>query len=379
MATFDVLLPVRNGIDFLAEALDSIVAQTFKDWRLIVLDHGSIDGSAELAAQYAARDARIIVRAFPHAEGLSGLLNCGLALCDCKYVLRQDADDVSLPDRMEVLARAFELDPALVVIGSLGDVIDARGKTIGSIDMPTGPGGVAATALFRTPICHPAAALRLDGLRRLATGREIRYGEDFIGAVPPERRLQVPGLAEDYFLFGQLALVAPCINLDRKLIQYRWHGTNVGATKQQAQMQMALDISRYLTESAAIMHGATRFDPAPFCNHGERLFAIAGQQDFSDEYAVLQRMLTRIAPPGVELARELAFRKVIANRAPVTMAARFCSYAVRHAVRPAEVRTVKSWLLRGLKKQSTLTLQGSGLLVAASPSGAAPLQSKEHP
>lgn len=49
MATFDVLLPVKNGIAFLAEALDSIVHQTFKDWRLIVLDHGSTDGSVELA------------------------------------------------------------------------------------------------------------------------------------------------------------------------------------------------------------------------------------------------------------------------------------------------------------------------------------------
>ena len=362
MATFDVLLPVKNGIAFLAEALDSIVGQTFKDWRLIVLDHGSTDGSVELAESYAARDARVIVRAFPEARGLSGLLNCGLDLCDCKYVLRQDADDVSLPERMDVLARAFELDAALVVIGSLGDVIDAHGKTIGAIDMPTGPGGVAATALFRTPICHPAAALRLDGLRRLGTVQAVRYGEDFIGAVPPARRLQVPGLAEDYFLFGQLALVAPCINLDRKLIQYRWHGANVGATKHHAQMQMALDISRYLAESAAIMHGATRFDPAPFCNHGERLFAIDGRQDFSGEYALLRRVLAQIAPPGAQLERELAFRKVVSSRASITMAARFCGHAARHGVRPAEARTVKSWLLRGLKKPAPLTLQASGLL-----------------
>ena len=106
MATFDVLLPVKDGMAFLAEALDSIVAQTWRDWRLIVLDHGSTDGSAELAAGYAMRDPRIIVRAFPNARGLSGLLNCGLELCDCKYVLRQDADDVSLPERMAVLARS---------------------------------------------------------------------------------------------------------------------------------------------------------------------------------------------------------------------------------------------------------------------------------
>jgi glycosyltransferase involved in cell wall biosynthesis len=297
------LLPVKDGIAFLAEALDSIVAQTFRDWRLIVLDHGSTDGSAELAAAYAERDVRIIVRAFPAAHGLAGLLNCGLELCDCKYVLRQDADDVSLPERMAVLARAFEADGALVVAGSLGDVIDARGNTIGQIDMPTGPHGIVAGALFRTPVCHPAAALRLDALHRLgqASGVAVRYGEDFIGALPPARRLRVPALAEDYFLFGQLALLAPCVNLERKLIQYRWHGANVGATKHQAQMQVALDISRSLAESVAILHGAERCDPAPFCNHGERLFEIEGGADFSAGYEVLRRVLRRLVPAGAEL------------------------------------------------------------------------------
>jgi hypothetical protein len=358
MATFDVLLPVKNGIAFLGEALDSIVHQTYKDWRLIVLDHGSADGSVELAETYAARDPRVIVRAFPDAPGLSGLLNCGLDLCDCRYVLRQDADDVSLPDRMEVLARAFEAEPALVVVGSLGDVIDAAGHTIGKIDMPTGRHGVAAGALFRTPICHPAAALRLDGLRRLGPG--VRYGADFIGALPPERRLQVPGLAEDYFLFGQLALVAPCLNLERGLIKYRWHGANVGATKHQAQMQVALNISRYLAESVAIMHGVPLLDPAPFCNHGERLFEIEGQTDFSAQYRVLQQVLAKTVPPGADLERELAFRKVISGRAKLGMAARFCGYALRHRARPAETRTVRSWMLRGIQKQAILKLKPSG-------------------
>lgn len=356
MATFDVLLPVKDGIAFLPAALDSIVAQTLRDWRLIVLDHGSTDGSLELAASYAERDKRIVVRPFPDAHGLSGLLNAGLNLCDSKYILRQDADDVSLPERMEVLARAFEADPALVVAGSLGDVIDAAGKTIGKIDMPTGPHGVAAGALFRTPVCHPAAAMRLDALRRLGA----QYGNDFVKALPQARQLQVPGLAEDYFLFGQLALIAPCVNLDRKLIQYRWHGANVGATKHQAQMQMALDISRSLAESAAIMHGVSRCDPAPFCNHGERLFEIEGEAEFSDNYAQLQTLMRKLAPAGADLERELAFRRVLARRDRPTMTLRFAAFAARHGVRPAEARTVRSWLLRGLQKQPILRLASSG-------------------
>jgi glycosyltransferase involved in cell wall biosynthesis len=363
MATFDVLLPVKDGIAFLAEALDSIVAQTFKDWRLIVLEHGSTDGSAELAAEYARRDRRIVVRAFPDAVGLSGLLNCGLAMCDCKYVLRQDADDVSLPERMAVLARAFEADAALVVVGSLGDVIDAGGQTIGQIDMPTGPHGILASALFRTPVCHPAAALRLDALRRLGqeSGRAVRYGIDFIGAVPQAHRLQVPALAEDYFLFGQLALLAPCVNLKRKLIQYRWHGANVGATRHHAQMQVALDISRSLAESVAFLNGGARCDPAPFCNHGERLFEIEGQTDFSAAYQMLHTTLHKLVPAGAELERELEFRRVLARRDRVTMAARFCAFSLRYGARPSEVRSVRSWLLRGWQKQPILRLTPSGL------------------
>lgn len=362
MATFDVLLPVKDGIAFLPAALDSILAQTFRDWRLFVLDHGSTDGSLELAERYAIRDPRVVVRSFPEARGLSGLLNAGLDLCDCKYVLRQDADDVSLPERMEELARAFEADPALVVAGSLGDVIDGAGNTIGKIDMPTGVHGVAAGVLFRTPICHPAASLRLDALRKLGekSGRAVRYGDDFLGVLPQARQLQVPGLAEDYFLFGQLALVAPCVNLKRKLIQYRWHGNNVGALKHQAQMQMALDISRNLAESAAALHNAVRCDPAPFCNHGERLFDIEGETDFSHNYVQLTALMRKIAPLGADLERELAFRRVLARRDRATMSLRFASFAASHGVRPAEMRTVRSWLLRGLHKQPILRLAPSG-------------------
>jgi glycosyltransferase involved in cell wall biosynthesis len=120
MATFDVLLPVKNGMAYFAEALDSICNQTFQDWRLLVLDHGSTDGSFELATSYAARDPRVVVKSFPEAKGLSGLLNCGLDICDAQYVLRQDADDLSLPNRMEVIAKTFAADEQLVLIGSLG-------------------------------------------------------------------------------------------------------------------------------------------------------------------------------------------------------------------------------------------------------------------
>lgn len=357
MATFDVLLPVKNGIEYLAEALDSICLQTYRDWRVLVLDHGSTDGSFELAQDYSERDARIVVHSLPEAHGLAGLLNDGLAMCDCKYVLRQDADDISLPDRMEVLARALDADRELVLVGSLGDVVDAHGKKIGILDMPTGQHGVRIATPFRTPVAHPTVAMRLDGLRRLGA----RYGADFIGAMPEDKRIMVPGLAEDYFLFGQLALVAKCMNIDRSLIHYRWHGGNVGATKYVDQTQVALNISRYLTDSLAIMHGVASVDPAPFCNHGVNLLHINGRIDFSEEYDRLERMMQKVMPDSDELRRELSYRRAIANRSGLVMGARYLAHAARYGVRHVEWRTVRSWLIRDLKKQPILTLTPSGL------------------
>lgn len=90
MAAIDVLLPVKNGAKYLGEAIKSILSQTFSDWRLIILDHGSVDGSAEIAWKFSEIDNRVEVVSFPQADGLSGLLNAGLERCDCQYVMRQD-------------------------------------------------------------------------------------------------------------------------------------------------------------------------------------------------------------------------------------------------------------------------------------------------
>lgn len=357
MATFDILLPVKNGIAYLAESIDSIRRQTFQDWHLYVLDHGSNDGSRELAEHYAEHDKRISVHCLPYAHGLSGLLNLGLDLCDSQYVVRQDADDISLPNRLQVLANAFEFDQELTLVGSLGDVVDAQGNKIGMLDMPTGRHGVMASTLFRTPVAHPTVAMRLDSIRELGA----RYGEDFIGAVPESRRMHVPGLAEDYFLFGQLALVSRCMNINQSLIKYRWHGANVGATKYVAQTELALNISRYLAESLSIMLGMNRVDPTPFTNHGMNLINFGDRTDFTDAYQQLRAFMTKAMPQSAELSRELSFRKVISNRSRLPMASRYLAHAQQFGVSHLEWRTVRSWLINGLKKQPILTLTPAGL------------------
>lgn len=358
MATFDVLLPVKNGMAYFAEALDSISDQTFQDWRLLVLDHGSTDGSFELASAYAARDPRVVVRSFPEAIGLSGLLNCGLDLCDASYVLRQDADDVSLPHRMEVIAKTFAEDEQLVLIGSLGEIIDGKGKSLGSFSMPADSETLRSMAIFKTPVLHPTVAMRLSAIRQLGA----RYGVDFLKVLPPSEQIEVPGLAEDYFLFGQLALVSKCHNIQQALIKYRWHGANVSALKYIEQSNVALNISRNFIQTLSVLHNTKPFDPAPFCTHGEKLIKFPQQQDFSAEYRPLENMLTKLVPNRAARQRELDYRWVLSNRSILVMLYRYFWFMLKYGKTENEWRSIRAWVVDTLKNRSTLTLNANGLL-----------------
>lgn len=358
MATFDVLLPVKNGMDYLAEALDSICNQTYQDWRLLVLDHGSTDGSFELATAYSKQDPRVVVKSFPKAKGLAGLLNCGLDICDADYVLRQDADDVSMPNRMEVIAQAFEADPDLVLVGSLGEVINGEGERIGSFNVPADEYTLRSMALFRTPVMHPTVAMRLSEIRRLGA----RYGVDFIQILPKSQQIEVPNLAEDYFMFGQLALISKCENIQQELIQYRWHGNNISSTKHVEQTNVALNISRNFIQMLSVMHGTVPFDPAPFCNHGEKLIRYPQQMDFSSEFLPLKHVLTKLIPNSQARERELDYRWVLSHRSLPVMLYRYLRFVLKHGKSETEWRSIRAWLVDAIKHRKPLTINASGLV-----------------
>jgi glycosyltransferase involved in cell wall biosynthesis len=342
VAKIDILLPVKNGKDFLAESIDSVIGQTFTDWRLLVLDHGSTDGSREMAEAYHARDPRVEVHSFPQAQGLSGLLNCGLDIADCEYVMRHDADDVCFPDRIAAVLAAFDTQPDCIAIGGQADVIDALGNNIGDMRMPVGAARVGAASLFRNPIAHPTSMLRFDQVRKLG----VRYGIDMLKILPEHQRIEVPALAEDYFLFGQLAILGKATNMPQKLIRYRWHGNNVSSTRFFEQMEVSLAISRSLARSFCTMHGLPWFDPAPFCNHGGILLDVDGQMNFDAEFEKMADALRRGFGASPEVERELRYRKAISTRNEAALLWRYNRFRTAHAPETGEWNAVRAWLIR---------------------------------
>lgn len=120
-----ILMAVRDGEPYLAEALDSMLSQQGVDFEFVVVDDGSTDGTSERLA--ACRDPRLVVIRNP-GRGLVSALNTGIAALRGAYVARMDSDDVALPGRLAAQAAMLDADPELDMVHASARIIDARGR-----------------------------------------------------------------------------------------------------------------------------------------------------------------------------------------------------------------------------------------------------------
>ena len=174
-----VLLPVHNAAPYLAEAVESILGQTVADLELICIDDGSTDGSSEILRRYASQDARVRIERREH-NGLIAALNEGLRLAHAPLVARMDADDISLPDRLELQYRRFELDPGLWVLGTAYERIDEAGRPRGRPPVIAGCEAVASALREKCVICHPSVMMRRDPILEIGGYRPAyKHAEDY--------------------------------------------------------------------------------------------------------------------------------------------------------------------------------------------------------
>jgi hypothetical protein len=360
MARFDVVLPVKNGAAYLAAALHSVQAQTERDWRLLVLDHGSTDDTPEIVAQRAQHDARIQHHHLPEAVGLAGLLNAGLALVQAPYALRMDADDICLPGRMAATWRGFEAHPEVAVLGAQARWMDAEGRVGGPMNVPCGRDAVARQALFLNPFIHPAMALRTEAIHTLG----LRYGQSL--QAQEGGGIHMPSLAEDYLLFGELAVRGLAANLPDTVLHYRHHAGGVSRQKFQDQLAASARVARHLAAQVSRSAARTAFDPVPFGSHGETLLTVGASTDYRAAHADMAATLAHAGPAwaGPEGQRELAWRRVYQDRQPLGLLARA---ALAAPCRPSrhEWRTVRNAVKQRLAgrpgvRVDALALEGLG-------------------
>lgn len=211
MPQITVVLPVYNGVKFLSRAMDSLLAQTCRDWELLIINEcGSDDGTAELAAQYARRDGRIRILQNRQRLGLAESLNRGFREATGNFLARMDADDVSYPERFEKQLAFLQAHPEVGICG--GWQRHLQGKRCWVHRPPSNPARLAASLLFTCELCHSTVMLR----RRTVE----RYGLYY------DPRFQ----AEDYELWTRAMSVTQLANLPEILGDY-YEGDTITAQK----------------------------------------------------------------------------------------------------------------------------------------------------
>lgn len=217
-----VVLPVYNGEQYLAEAIDSILKQTFENFELIMIDDGSTDSSAQILSAYQQRDRRIrvIIR---ENRGLATTLNDSIDMARGAWIARIDQDDIALPNRLE---RQLEW---LTRTGA--DISGSWVQRFGSPDkrvvrLCQTDQAIKMAMLFYSPFAHPSVMMR----SRLA--KQLRYDKAW------EK-------AEDYDLWERAAEAGwKMTNVPEVLLLYRVHAEQTSILSANYQHQLTLKIRR---------------------------------------------------------------------------------------------------------------------------------------
>lgn len=212
-----VVLPVFNAEAYVREAVESILAQSFTDFELIVINDGSSDGSGAILRDLAIRDARIRLIERPNA-GLVLALNDGIECARASLIARMDADDVAMPERLALQHARMLASPRLVVLGSFMRLMDASGKIIRLADYPITESDTARFLEQGCPLAHPTVMMRREAILEVGG-----YRRAFAHC-------------EDYDLWLRISERGYGIaNLPQPLLNYRIHGANVSSVHREAQ------------------------------------------------------------------------------------------------------------------------------------------------
>jgi glycosyltransferase involved in cell wall biosynthesis len=216
-----VVIAVYNGERFLGEAIDSVLAQSFADFELIVVDDGSTDATPAILAEYSARDARM--RAHRQAnQGTSGALNAGIALARAPLIARLDADDLALPGRFERQVRFLAANPAVGMVGGQVTVVDGKGREVAAANYPLDDAEIRPAFAKTTPFVHSAVTMRKAVVEEVG-GYRLAFAN-----------------AEDLDLWLRIAERAELANLPETVAAYRIHGNQASAQSLRKQAAQSL-------------------------------------------------------------------------------------------------------------------------------------------
>ncbi|MBF0273556.1 MAG: glycosyltransferase family 2 protein, partial [Magnetococcales bacterium] len=221
-----VLTSVFNGGAYLEQAIAAIHRQSFTDFEFLLIDDASTDATPAMLAEWACRDPRIRVVRNDSNLGLTRSLNKGIRLARGPWIARQDADDWSLPERLERQLAYLDSYPEVGVLGTAAWWVDAQGNPEPKPRVqPVEHAEIRWQLLCTNPFFHTSVMFARELALACPYDESWRFGQDFD-------------------LWGRLLTRTRGGNLAEPLVCCRRHEGRVSAVHFQRQQGMALEIAR---------------------------------------------------------------------------------------------------------------------------------------
>lgn len=219
-----VVMPAFNAEEFIEEAIDSVLNQTFKDFEFIIIDDSSTDSTSAIIKKYQAKDGRIIYVTNKHAKGVTGALNTGLEIAKGEYIVRMDTDDISLPERLKTQVQFMDEHKE---IGLAGSWYELMGSKTGIKELPTDNKLIKCTMLLHGALAHPTVIFR----RKLFEDYNLNYNPKYV-------------YGQDLDLWIRASKITEITNIPEVLIKYRIYDKNVGSSHSAEQSRNARNIRK---------------------------------------------------------------------------------------------------------------------------------------
>ena len=197
-------MPVYNGEKYLRDAIDSILDQTYSNFKFLIIDDGSTDNSKNIIKSY--NDSRINLYVNETNLGIVKTLNKGIDLVDTEYIARMDADDISLPNRLQKQVEFMDSHPKVGVCGTWVKMIKEHKEEI--MRLPVSYEDIKAFLLFGNIIAHPSVIMRVFMLKDY--NLYYNANADFF-------------TCEDYELWQRCSMYFPIGNIPEALVMHRTH------------------------------------------------------------------------------------------------------------------------------------------------------------
>lgn len=200
-------MPAFNAGQFISEAIKSVLAQTFENFELMVVNDGSTDNTAEIVESFSDKRVKLINQ--PNT-GIAGALNSGLTHAAADIIARFDADDVCMPERLEKQYAFLKQNREYIAVGSDAEYTDAEGRHLFNFNcIGHTHEEIEKKILVYCPFIHSGVMYRKDAVK--ITGGYNEHAHTF----------------EDYLLWVRLIKQGKFHNINERLLKVRFHPASV--------------------------------------------------------------------------------------------------------------------------------------------------------